>query len=100
RVEACSSSNAALREESCKPYPNNGGTTIHKPTGLLHDFGENEKMYFGLLTGSYQKNIAGGMLRRNVSRFTEEVNLQTGQFNTTVNGMVANIDRQKVIGFN
>src|SRR2546429_4407930 len=32
--------------------------SIYKPTGLLHDFGENGKMYFGLLTGSYEKNIA------------------------------------------
>lgn len=100
RVEACSSSNAALRESTCKAYPNNGGAPIYKPTGLLHDFGENEKMYFGLLTGSYQKNIAGGTLRRNISKFTEEVDLQTGQFKTTVKGMVANIDGQRVIGFN
>lgn len=100
RLEACSSTNEALRESTCKGYPNIGGTVIYKPTGLLHDFGENEKMYFGLLTGSYQKNIAGGTLRRNISKFTEEVDLQTGQFKSTVNGMVANIDRQKAIGFN
>ena len=100
QVEACSSSDAALREATCKPYPNNGGTTIYKPTGLLHDFGENEKMYFGLLTGSYQKNIAGGTLRRNMSKFTDEVNLQTGQFKSDVKGVVANINNQKAIGFN
>jgi type IV pilus assembly protein PilY1 len=100
RVEACSSTSAALRESTCKPYPNNGGTTIYKPTGLLHDFGENEKMYFGLLTGSYQKNIAGGTLRRNISKFTDEINLQTGQFNSSVKGVVANIDGQRAIGFN
>jgi len=100
RVEACASSNADLREATCKPYPNNGGTPIHKPTGLLHDFGENEKMYFGLVTGSYQRNIAGGMLRRNMSKFTEEVDLQTGIFKSGVSGVVANIDRQKAIGFN
>jgi type IV pilus assembly protein PilY1 len=100
RVEACSSTNAALRESTCKPYPNNGGTTIYKPTGLLHDFGENEKMYFGLLTGSYQKNIAGGTLRRNISKFTDEINLQTGQFKTDVEGVVTNINRQRAIGFN
>jgi type IV pilus assembly protein PilY1 len=100
RVEACSSSNADLREASCKLYANNGGTAIYKPTGLLHDFGENEKMYFGLLTGSYQKNIAGGTLRRNMSSFADEVNLQTGQFKSDVNGVVANINRLRVIGFN
>lgn len=100
RVEACSSTNAALREASCKSYPNNGGTAIYKPTGLLHDFGENNKMYFGLLSGSYQKNIAGGMLRRNMSSFADEVNPQTGAFRTDVAGVVANIDRLRLIGFN
>ena len=97
-VEACSSSNVQLLEASCKAYPN-GGKTIYKPTGLLHDFGENGKMYFGLLTGSYEKNIAGGVLRRNISNFAEEVDPQTGQFKTGVNGVVANIDRQRLIGY-
>ncbi|WP_454905728.1 pilus assembly protein [Variovorax gossypii] len=100
RVEACSSTDAALREASCKSYPNNGGTAIYKPTGLLHDFGENNKMYFGLLSGSYQKNIAGGILRRNMSSFAEEVDPQTGVFQTNVAGVVANIDRLRLIGFN
>jgi len=102
RVEACVGTDAALREETCKPYQNDAGTIVYKPTGLLHDFGENEKMYFGLLTGSYQKNIAGGTLRRNVSKFTSEVNPKTGQFITPADGkgIVANIDGQKAIGFN
>ena len=99
RVVACSGDNAQLREASCKAYPNSGGKTIYKPTGLLHDFGENEKMYFGLLTGSYEKNIAGGILRRNISNFSEEVDPQTGQFRAGVNGVVANIDRQRAIGY-
>lgn len=102
RVDACTSTDAALREETCKPYQNDAGTIVYKPTGLLHDFGENEKMYFGLLTGSYQKNIAGGTLRRNVSKFTSEVNPKTGQFITPSDGkgIVANIDAQQTIGFN
>lgn len=99
RVQACSSTNAQLREATCKAYPN-GGKTVYKPTGLLHDFGENAKMYFGLLTGSYEKNISGGVLRRNISNFAEEVDPQTGQFKSGVNGVVANIDRQRLIGYN
>jgi type IV pilus assembly protein PilY1 len=100
RVETCSSNDSALREASCKSYPNSGGTPVHKPTGLLHDFGENNKMYFGLLSGSYQKNIAGGILRRNISSFADEVNPQTGVFQTGVAGVVANMDRLRLIGFN
>lgn len=98
KVEVCPGT-ASLREDSCKAYANNG-KTIYKPTGLLHDFGENEKMYFGLITGSYQKNIAGGVLRRNIKSFKEEVNAETGQFRNDVTGVMANIDRQRVIGFN
>jgi len=100
RVETCSSTDSALREASCKSYPNSNGTPIYKPTGLLHDFGENNKMYFGLLSGSYQKNIAGGVLRRNISSFADEVNPQTGVFQSGVAGVVANMDRLRLIGFN
>ncbi|WP_278361604.1 pilus assembly protein [Stutzerimonas kunmingensis] len=99
RVETCTGVAENLRDENCKGYPNQGGAQVYKPTGLLHDFGESEDMYFGLLTGSYQKNIAGGTLRRNISSFTEEVNPQTGVF-TDVNGIVTNINRLKVIDFN
>lgn len=100
RVEACASSSPQLREASCKAYPNNGGKPVHKPTGLLHDFGESGKMYFGLLTGSYEKNIAGGVVRRNIGSFMDELDAQTGQFKAGVNGVVANIDRQRLIGYN
>ncbi|WP_312935569.1 pilus assembly protein [Stutzerimonas nitrititolerans] len=99
RVEACTGIAENLRDENCKVYPNKNNQPIYKPTGLLHDFGESEDMYFGLLTGSYQKNIAGGTLRRNISSFIEEVNPQTGVF-TDVDGIVTNINRLKVIDFN
>ena len=100
RVEVCSSSNPALRDsESCKAYPNNGGTPIYKPVGILHDFGENNKMYFGLLTGSYQNNTTGGVLRKNIGKFTDEVDPQTGQFRTNVEGLVRNINALKMTDF-
>ncbi len=100
KVEVCPSgaSDANLRDSTCKAY-SNGDKTVYKPTGLLHDFGENDKMYFGLLTGSYQKNTAGGVLRSNIGSFKNEINSQTGQFKTDVVGIVANIDRQRVIGY-
>src|SRR5690606_18867780 len=60
RVDACTGIEEDLRDDSCKLYPNPGGKPLYKPTGLLHDFGEKEQMFFGLLTGSYEKNIAGG----------------------------------------
>lgn len=103
RVKACTGVDAALREDTCKRYGNGGGTPIYKPSGLFHDFGESGKMLFGLLTGSYEKNIAGGILRRNIGQFSDEVNPQTGVFiaqSATDAGLVANIDRQRIIGFN
>ena len=75
RVETCPAS-TALRDDTCKVYPSGAV----KPTGILHDYGETERMYFGLLTGSYAKNISGGVLRKNVGSFANEINADTGQF--------------------
>ena len=52
----------------------------YKPIGFLHDYGENDAMLFGLLTGSYQKNMSGGVLRKVVSSFSNEVDPKTGKF--------------------
>lgn len=84
----------ALRESNCKVYAN--GTSV-KPTGLLHDYGETERMYFGLLTGSQPNNLEGGVLRRNLSSFAQEINSETGQFQN-VNGIVRTLDRFRMIG--
>ncbi len=94
RTEVCKS---PLLETNCKAY-SDGTTTYYKPTGLLHDYGEGGKMLFGLLTGSYAKNTQGGVLRKAVSSFTDEVNSQTGQF-TAVNGIVNTINNIKTTHF-
>jgi type IV pilus assembly protein PilY1 len=96
RVLTCPST-AALREDNCKAYTS-GGTTVYKPTGLLHDFGETNRMYFGLLTGSQRNNLQGGVLRRNLSSFADEVNPDTGEFRTNVDGIVRSLDRFRMIG--
>lgn len=93
RVVTCPD-NAALRDETCKTYPNG----FHKPTGILHDYGENQRMYFGLMTGSQRNNLEGGVLRRNVSNFADEVNANTGQFRTNVDGIARTIDKLRMIG--
>ena len=72
RVQVCTEA----FPNGCKRYPNN---TL-KPVGLLHDYGEGESMLFGLLTGSYNKNMSGGVLRKVVSSFKAEVDPDTGQF--------------------
>ena len=94
RVDVCVS---ALLEDNCKAYTS-GGTTVYKPTGLLHDYGENNRMMFGLLTGSYRHNTQGGVMRKDISSFTNEVNPSTGQFTSTV-GIVRTLDRLITTGF-
>ncbi|SDX64909.1 type IV pilus assembly protein PilY1 [Allochromatium warmingii] len=91
RVKVCT----ANFHEGCKQYPNGN----YKPTGLLHDYGEDETMLFGLLTGSYNKNMSGGMLRKVVSSFKNEVNLETGVF-TSDNIIVQNLDNLRIRDFN
>lgn len=59
----------------CKQYGSN-----YKPTGLLHDYGENDAMLFGLITGSYDLNLSGGLLRKVVTNFSSEIVTTTGVF--------------------
>jgi type IV pilus assembly protein PilY1 len=92
RVKVCDSSVGL--ESNCRLYPNGE----HKPIGLLQEFGENDSMYFGLLTGSYTNNLAGGVIRKNMSSITDEIDANTGQL-TTVVGIIRTIDRLKTIGF-
>lgn len=99
RVQVCPAGDdkAELREDNCKSYDNN---TAYKPTGILHDYGETERMYFGLLSGSYQKNMSGGVLRKNMSSFKDEIDETTGQFKTDVKGIVYTINAFRIFDFN
>lgn len=93
RVKVCPA-NEAVRDSSCRAYPNGH----YKPTGILHDYGMTQRMYFGLITGSQPNNLEGGVLRRNISNFADEINAQTGQIRTDVNGIVRTLDRLRMIG--
>lgn len=79
----------------CKKYPN--GT--YKPIGLLHDYGEDNLMKFGLLTGSYNKNMSGGVLRKTVSSFSSEINSQTGQINDSA-PIISTLDNLRIRDYN
>lgn len=72
RVEACKKD---FLEENCKKYEK-----ATKPTGLLHTYGDTNEMQFGLLTGSYEKHLSGGVLRKPVSKFSDEYSETTGIF--------------------
>ncbi len=92
RVEVCT---ASFHSNDCKQYPNGQ----YKPVGLLHEYGENDAMLFGLLTGSYDKNMSGGRLRKVVSSFKDEVNANTGQFTGNAS-IVTTFDRIRIRGYN
>lgn len=96
RTEVCK---AGFPEAHCRTYPRNSLTpTSTKPTGLLHDYGEDETMMFGLLTGSYRNNTQGGILRKAMSSFANEVNPATGIFTANAS-IVQTLDRFRVVGF-
>ena len=78
RVQVCSSGSfdASDPRNNCRAY--SGGNA--KPTGLLQDYGENDSMMFGLLSGSYGRPHDGGVLRKGVASLKDEVDLATGVF--------------------
>jgi type IV pilus assembly protein PilY1 len=82
-------------DDSCKEYSN--GT--FKPTGLLHDYGDDDQMLFGLLTGSYNNNLSGGVLRKVISEFSEEVD-DNGIYVSGKNGIIDTINKLRIHGFN
>lgn len=95
RVEVCKS---GYIESNCKLYPNGK----YKPTGILHDYGEGNQMYFGLMTGTYQNNLQGGVVRKAISSFANEVDTSTGIFGTksgstyTKGGIIGTLDGLKL----
>ncbi len=103
RVTACPSS--SIVNETCHTYPNGNV----KPVGLLQSYGESGQIKFGLITGSYNKNISGGVVRANlpgpnvngVNSLTAEINANTGTFLTpSTTGMIATLNNLKVYGYN
>ncbi|MBI4693396.1 MAG: hypothetical protein HY749_05185 [Gammaproteobacteria bacterium] len=75
RVKVCEGTyfDPAKNLENCTAY---GGNM--KPEGLLQRYGLKNQIAFGLVTSSYQKNISGGVLRKNAGGMTDEVDTATG----------------------
>ncbi|WP_431095715.1 pilus assembly protein [Polaromonas aquatica] len=98
RVEVCKTGLTggltADEEARCKLYPLGN----YKPIGLLQKYGERNEAAFGLMTGSFDKNISGGVLRKNVASFTDEVDIDDGQFKN-FNGIVTALNKLKIYGY-
>lgn len=104
RVQVCK--NAALKESNCYAYPNGN----LKPRGLLHKYGEDfdgkkARILFGLMTGSFSKNKQGGVLRKNISNLSDEVDSNSGVFVAgpnagTPKGIIATLGLLRIRGYN
>lgn len=96
RVKACPSNYI----EGCKPYPSVNNPTYYKPIGILHTYGESGKAKIGLLTGSYDTNLSGGRIRKNIGSFTDEVNPNNGQFTNLDSSIVKQLNNLRIVGYN
>ena len=98
RIEVCKTGLpggfTADENSRCKLYPRGN----YKPVGLLQKYGERNEAAFGLMTGSFDRNVSGGVLRKNVASFTDEVDLDDGQFKDA-DGIVRTLNRLKVTGY-
>ncbi len=89
--------------EKVKVYPNGN----IKPIGLLQTYGETGKINFGLITGSYDKNKSGGLLRKNigpitgVSSSTDEIDANTGKFltGTSNKGIISTLNSIRILNY-
>jgi type IV pilus assembly protein PilY1 len=106
RVLVCDLS--AGLESNCKNYPGTdgifgAGQDSYKPIGMLQRYGETEQMLFGLISGSYAKNTAGGVLRKTISLIADEIDSNTGEFeyldNSSVAGIIKTIDKIRIKNF-
>ncbi len=95
RVQACVVSTLFPLESDCKGYPA-ASPSVWRPTGVLHDYGENKSVAFGLITGSYDNARAGGVLRKNIGYFDDEIDPATGMFTSGVNGIVSSFNKLRI----
>nr|WP_298416122.1 PilC/PilY family type IV pilus protein [uncultured Halomonas sp.] len=89
RVEVCTETTADTDE--CARYADSSHS---KPIGLLHEYAND--VDFGLLSGSYEKNLSGGVLRANTRKFREEFDTGSGIFKSDIKGIVSNIDAFRI----
>ncbi|MDR1164620.1 MAG: hypothetical protein LBO66_01875 [Deltaproteobacteria bacterium] len=70
--------------EGCVLYGADTGANIWKPAGLLQEYGADDKMYFGLLSGTTSSDttlrLKGGVMRRHIESMTNSVDYLTGIF--------------------
>lgn len=102
RVQVCVSGKL---EANCKTYTDpNTNVQTRKPVGLLQQYGDvdaDRRVRFGLMTGSYNKNKSGGVLRKNTSFLSNNnnVDLSTTPSCSSTSGTTANSHANDEIDF-
>ena len=114
RVKVCDwtvglESNCDAYYDDNTPAPTNYYT--YKPQGLLQRMAVNANgsagtkddtitMRFGLISGSYERNFSGGVLRSKATDlYGQEINRRTGQISST-SKVIKTIDMFRVVGYN
>ncbi|GGX55148.1 hypothetical protein GCM10007392_23450 [Saccharospirillum salsuginis] len=102
RVEVCEYSSEKSDETRCRLYKDSNDVSYYKPYGLLQRYGEDGRIEFGLITGSYHQNLDGGVIRKTISKIggnetaaDDEIDLSTGQL-TAVEGVISTLDTLKI----
>ncbi len=106
RVKACVAGQD-ISATYCKDYA--GGAVSAKPIGLLQRYGDDGTLRFGLVTGSYNKNAEGGVLRKtiklmagNTSSADDEIKLADGTFDNQASsdvGIINTLNRIRIAGW-
>lgn len=102
RVEVCSNS-ALIQAPSGLPNNNRenclGYGSSYKPIGLLQRYAS--AINFALMTGSYNKNKSGGVLRKPVSSITNEIDAN-GNFIVPSDGysIIQTLNALRIYGYN
>lgn len=91
-----------LEESNCKQYPNGAP----RPVGLMQEYGDDELIHFGLMSGSYLRNLSGGVLRANIGPLGNEIVVDDfGQFKADPNsaqpsvGVTRAVDMFRLVGY-
>lgn len=89
-----------LKQNKCKAYPISETVKKYKPTGILQSDEPNiAKINWGLITGSFAKNITGSALRKHVGPISSEIK-KDGEFNNdTPGGLIPFLDNLRIVGW-
>ncbi|MEN9726232.1 MAG: hypothetical protein RL434_598 [Pseudomonadota bacterium] len=99
RVSTCVAAfhDSADNRENCRAYGDN-----LKPEGLLQRYGLDGTVRFGLVTGSYQKNLSGGVLRKAAGVMSDEVSATDGTFIARTGatpGIIRTLNAVRIYGY-